>query len=52
VQGQATLGDFVLTTGDGAGVWADRAVSFTARVATEIMLLDLGEHVPRAPKGP
>jgi redox-sensitive bicupin YhaK (pirin superfamily) len=48
VRGEATLGDVVLTTGDGAGVNADRAVSLTAREETEILLLDLGEHRPRA----
>jgi quercetin 2,3-dioxygenase len=42
VQGEATLGDVVLTTGDGVGVTAERAVSLTARVQTEILLLDLG----------
>jgi len=43
VQGEVTLGDVVLTTGDGAGVTAERAVSLTAREETEILLLDLGE---------
>jgi Quercetinase C-terminal cupin domain len=42
VQGEVTLGDIVLTTGDGVGVTAERAVSFTAREETEILLLDLG----------
>jgi len=44
VQGDATLGDIVLSTGDGVGVTAERAVSLTARVRTEILLLDLGER--------
>ena len=44
VQGEVTLGDFVLTTGDGAGVTAERAVSLTAREDTEILLLDLGQR--------
>ena len=44
VQGEATLGDIVLSTGDGVGVTAERAVSLTARVRTEILLLDLGER--------
>jgi redox-sensitive bicupin YhaK (pirin superfamily) len=47
VQGQVTLDDQVLSTGDGAGVTAARAVSFTAREHTEILLLDLldpGDH--------
>jgi quercetin 2,3-dioxygenase len=50
VQGEVTLGDVVLTTGDGAGVTAERAVSLTAREQTEILLLDLGEQPPRSPK--
>ena len=44
VQGDATLGDIVLTTGDGVGVSAERAVSLTARVRTEILLLDLADR--------
>jgi len=44
VQGDATLGDIVLTTGDGVGVTAERAVSLTARVRTEILLLDLADR--------
>jgi redox-sensitive bicupin YhaK (pirin superfamily) len=43
VEGEVTLGDIVLTTGDGAGVTAERAVSLTAREETEILLLDLGD---------
>lgn len=50
VQGEVTLGDDVLTTGDGAGVTAERAISLTAREGTEILLLDLGEQLPRSPK--
>ncbi len=46
VKGDATLGDAVLTTGDGAGVTAERAVSLTARAGTELLLLDLGD-MPR-----
>jgi redox-sensitive bicupin YhaK (pirin superfamily) len=41
VEGEATLGDIVLTTGDGLGVIAERALSLTAREATELLLLDL-----------
>lgn len=41
VSGQATLGDVLLTTGDGAGILAEPTVSFTAREETEIILLDL-----------
>jgi redox-sensitive bicupin YhaK (pirin superfamily) len=47
VQGEVALGDVILTTGDGAGVSAERAVSVTARGETEILLLDLGEPPPR-----
>ena len=42
VKGAVTFGDIVLSTGDGAGVTAERAVSLTAREETEILLLDLG----------
>jgi quercetin 2,3-dioxygenase len=42
VHGSATLGDIVLSAGDGAGISAERAVSVTAREYTEILLLDLG----------
>jgi len=49
VQGEATLGDLVLSTGDGAGVTGERAVSLTAREETEILLLDLGQPEPRRP---
>lgn len=48
VQGEVTLGDTVLTTGDGAGVAAEPAVSLTAREETEILLVDLVERVPSA----
>ncbi|MFC1610036.1 pirin family protein [Myxococcota bacterium] len=46
VQGEGTLGDIDLTTGDGAGITAERAVSFTAHEGTEILLVDVGEEVP------
>ncbi len=48
VEGEATLGDIVLTTGDGAGVTAERAVSLTAQSRAEILLLDLGEELSRS----
>lgn len=48
VQGEAKLGDLVLTTGDSAGVTAERAVSLTAQEATEMLLLDLREPLPRS----
>jgi redox-sensitive bicupin YhaK (pirin superfamily) len=41
VQGEASVGDHVLTTGDGAGITGERAVSFTAGKETELLLLDL-----------
>ena len=48
VEGEVTLGDIVLTTGDGAGVAAERAVSLTAQSEAEILLVDLGEEVSRS----
>jgi redox-sensitive bicupin YhaK (pirin superfamily) len=45
VEGEVTLGDIILTTGDGAGVTAERAVSLTAQSEAEILLLDLGEEL-------
>ncbi len=50
VKGEAVLGDVVLTSGDGAGVTAERGVSLTARENTEILLLDLRE-VPNSITG-
>ncbi|MFH1571863.1 MAG: pirin family protein [Gemmatimonadota bacterium] len=47
VEGEATLGDDVLRAGDGAGVQTERAVSLTAQEETEILLLDLGQPLPR-----
>jgi len=44
VEGEVTLDDQILTTGDGAGVTAARAVSFTAREQTEVLMLDVGER--------
>jgi quercetin 2,3-dioxygenase len=48
VRGEATLGNVVLTTGDGAGLEAEPAVSFTARGPTEMLLVDLGPEPLRA----
>jgi quercetin 2,3-dioxygenase len=42
VQGAVTLGDTILTTGDGAGITGERAVSITARESSEVLLVDLG----------
>jgi redox-sensitive bicupin YhaK (pirin superfamily) len=47
VQGEVTLGDTVLTTGDGAGLTAERVVSLTAMEESEILLVDLGEGMPK-----
>ena len=47
VVGEVALGDVVLTTGDGAGLTGEHAVSLTAREESEILLLDLGGHTPR-----
>jgi quercetin 2,3-dioxygenase len=44
VEGEVTLDDAILVTGDGAGIQAERAVSLTAREQTEILLLDLGDQ--------
>ncbi len=41
VSGSAVLGDLPLTTGDGAGILTEPAVSLTAREETEILLIDL-----------
>jgi hypothetical protein len=46
VQGEATLADVVLATGDGAGLTAERAVSLTAQEETEILLFDVGGSRP------
>ena len=48
VEGEVTLGDIVLTTGDGAGVTAERAVSLTAQSEAEILLVDLREERSRS----
>ena len=42
VCGQVALGSIELNEGDGVGLRAERSVSFTARDATEILLLDVG----------
>ena len=42
VDGEVLLDDTVLTTGDGAGIQAERAASLTAREETEILLFDVG----------
>ena len=49
VQGEVTLGDVVLTAGDGAGFTAERAVSLTAQEEAEILLVDIGVERPGSP---
>jgi hypothetical protein len=49
VRGEVTLGDIVLTTGDGAGLTAEPAVSITASEESEILLVEVGEWLPRPP---
>ena len=44
VQGEAAIDGLLLTSGDGVGITAERAVSLTAREETEILLVDLGEQ--------
>jgi len=46
VQGKVTMDDVVLCAGDGAGVTAEGAVSFTAQEKAEILLVDLGVELP------
>jgi redox-sensitive bicupin YhaK (pirin superfamily) len=46
IEGEIALGDVVLSSGDAAGVTAERAVSLTARDETEILLVDLGAERP------
>jgi redox-sensitive bicupin YhaK (pirin superfamily) len=43
VDGAATLGDVSLSTGDGAGIAGERAISLTVTEDTELLLLELGE---------
>lgn len=41
VRGEVSLGDVILSGGDGVGVKNERAVSFTAKRESEVLLLDL-----------
>jgi redox-sensitive bicupin YhaK (pirin superfamily) len=45
VKGAVVLNDVVLGTGDGAGISDERAVSFTARGQTEVLLVDVHQAV-------
>lgn len=47
LHGSVTLGETHLAAGDGAGITAERAVAFTAREETSLLLLDIGEPQPR-----
>ena len=49
VEGEVTLGDVVLSAGDGAGFTAERAVSLTAQEEAEILLVDIGVELPGSP---
>ena len=51
VNGEVTLGEVVLTAGDGASITAERAVSITAQEESEVLLVDLGGNhtTPRPP---
>lgn len=42
VQGRLRMGEMTLETGDGAGVFGQNAVSFTAQCDGEILLVDVG----------
>lgn len=44
IQGEALLGDDVLSTGDGAGLSDELAVSLTPREESEILLFDMPMH--------
>jgi redox-sensitive bicupin YhaK (pirin superfamily) len=50
VAGDATLGDFSLTAGDGVGVTNERTVTLRAHTATELLLCDLIEPPPLRPR--
>jgi hypothetical protein len=52
VRGELMLDGVVLTTGDGAGVTSDRAVSLTAQSESEILLVNLAEPLPRPRRRP
>jgi hypothetical protein len=51
VRGEAALGELVLVTGDGVGITAEPAISFTAQEETEILLVDLRESTPKPDEG-
>jgi redox-sensitive bicupin YhaK (pirin superfamily) len=47
VHGQVVLGDMLLSAGDGAGISAKPAVTFTANSEAEILLVNLGGRLTR-----
>jgi quercetin 2,3-dioxygenase len=49
LRGEVTLGDIILSTGDGAGIADERVVSLTASEESEILLIDLGQPLPKFP---
>lgn len=51
VRGEATLGDLILATGDGAGIARVPAVSLTALTEAEILLVDVAEPTSRSNNG-
>jgi hypothetical protein len=51
VQGEVTVGDLVLSTGDGVSVTAERALSLTASEESEILLVDLRGATARTNSG-
>lgn len=51
VQGEVTVGDLVLSTGDGVGITAERALSLTASEGSEILLVDLRDTTARTNSG-
>jgi len=48
VEGEISLVDLLLSSGDGAGLTAERAASLTAREETELLLVDLGPELARS----
>jgi redox-sensitive bicupin YhaK (pirin superfamily) len=51
VQGEVTLGDLVLSTGDGASITAEQALSLTASEESEVLLVDLRDATARTNSG-
>lgn len=49
VHGEIGMGDARFSAGDGLGITAEPSVSFTARTAAEVILIDLGEPAASPP---